>query len=198
MTEDTLMAEFIEEFQGIIDEICVSGLTIPEEQQYVYLLGALSPSWRPFISSQGTITNKTISNLIARILEEAAMRNYKDSKQSSITTTKPGAFFVRNGQNKQTNWKTKNYSNNSQNKSKYKSGSFSKFTHNPQVNNKFTSSKPIICHNCGKLGHIRPNCRKLSQNKVNHTYKPKSNQANLTSTESPSINSTKSDTIINI
>lgn len=100
MTEDIVVAEFIEEFQGIIDEISLSGLNIVEEQQYVYLLGTLPPSWRPFISSQGTLINKTISNLIARILEEAAMQNYEDSKQSSITNSKPGAFLVRNGQNK--------------------------------------------------------------------------------------------------
>jgi len=82
------------------------------------------------------------------------MWNYEDSKQSSITNSKPRAFLVRNGQNKKTNWKTKNYSYNFQNNSKYKSGTFSKFTRNPQVNNKFNYSKPIICHNFNKPGHI--------------------------------------------
>jgi hypothetical protein len=41
ITEDTPILEFIEEFQSIIDEILVSGLTIPEDQQYVHLLRAL-------------------------------------------------------------------------------------------------------------------------------------------------------------
>jgi hypothetical protein len=44
MIEDTFVVEFIEEFQGVIDEISVSSLIIREEQQYVYLLGALPPS----------------------------------------------------------------------------------------------------------------------------------------------------------
>jgi hypothetical protein len=65
MSEDTSVTKFIEEFQSIIDDIFVSGLIILEEQQYVYLLRALPSSWKPFISSQGTVRNETLSNLIS-------------------------------------------------------------------------------------------------------------------------------------
>lgn len=94
MTEDTQIVDFIEEFQGILGELSVSGLDIPKDEQYVHLLGALLPSWRPFVSSQGANTNRTLSNLTAKSLEESAMQIYEDSKQPPTRSFTPGAFLV--------------------------------------------------------------------------------------------------------
>ena len=38
------------------------------------------------------------------------------------------------------------------------------------MHSSINSSKPI-CHNCGIIGHIRPNCDKLKNKKVNMTPK---------------------------
>ena len=86
-----------------------------------------------------------------------------------------------------------NNSNNYQNNSRYKNGTPSKFPCNTYNQN--NSSKPLICHYCGRPGHIRPNCRKLARDKTHENFKPTSTQANFTTSEAPSTNSINQDII---
>lgn len=186
MNEDTPIIAFIEEFQGVLEEVSNSGLIIPDDQQYVQLLGALAPSWRTFVTAQGSNTNKTLSNLISRILEEAAMRQYGDSKQSPIITSKSGAFLARN-QYTNNNWKQKSLGNNS----KFKSNTPMRKFGVPQSGNSFPP-KTIVCHHCGKLGHKRPDCRILAREKAQGAYKY---QANITSNNNSNIPSSKPESL---
>jgi hypothetical protein len=86
-------------------------------------------------------TNQTFSNLIGRILEEANMRNYENSKQSP-KASKTCVVFARN-QYKGNNSKQRN-------SSKFKN----KVSTNNNTNDKPTYSKHLIFHYCGKPNHI--------------------------------------------
>jgi hypothetical protein len=103
------------------------------------------------------------------------MRTYEESKQTS-TSSKPGAFMVRY-QNKNTQWKPKNYLNSYPNNSMNKNTFNRKYSCNVKFN-KFNQTKqlPVVCHYCGKPHHTRPNCRKLARDKLNGVYKPQFNK----------------------
>ena len=45
------------------------------------------------------------------------------------------------------------------------------------------NNKQIICHYCQKVGHKRPECRKLARDKADGTYKPSNSTNKSTSVE---------------
>ncbi len=148
MFEHAPIVEFLEEFQGILDEASIIGLVILEEQKCVLLLGAYASWWKPFITWHGSNTNWTLSNLIGIVLEEATMKNYEDSKKLPVTfkTT----FFL------QDSWKLRNNS---------------KFKNHNLTNEKSTYSNLLTCHYYGKPNHIRPNYKILAHDKANGVFK---------------------------
>jgi hypothetical protein len=86
-------------------------------------------------------------------LEEAAMRKYEDSKESSTMTPSQGAFFVKNCNHKRNFWKQRTFPDFSN--SKFKS------YQNATTSNSgaLVNSNSLICHYYGKENHIRSNCQ---------------------------------------
>ena len=137
LSETSNVISFLEEWQFLVSEASLSGLKLSNDQQVILLLAALSPSWRAFISTQGSITNLTLADLISSILQEHSLMHSND------VSTKSVAFYTKN----------KNYARSrpqfhlSNNKSNNNASSFKNTTD-------FKSQ--IICHYCGKLNHKSP------------------------------------------
>ena len=90
LSESRAVTNFLEEWQGTLEEAAIAGLAFTEKQQIVLLLSALPQSWRAFMTTQGSIQNQTLVNFISNMLQEEAMTASDQSPEKST------AFFTRN------------------------------------------------------------------------------------------------------
>ncbi|MCO5595626.1 hypothetical protein L7F22_049671 [Adiantum nelumboides] len=132
LTKHQDISKFLDDWRTLLDNALLSGLLLDDSLQAMLLLAALPTSWRPFITTQASVVGLTVETLIARILQEDAMRG------NSTPTTIPSSQYV-------------------QRQSNFRGRSFRRFnnTRNP-VNNP-TPAK--ICIHCGRHGHLVHECR---------------------------------------
>ncbi|MCO5609147.1 hypothetical protein L7F22_063369 [Adiantum nelumboides] len=132
---------------ALLDNALLSSLLLDDSLQAMLLLAALPASWRPFITTQASMVGLTVETLIARILQEDAMRG------NSTPTTIPSSQYV-------------------QRQSNFRRRPFCRFnnTRNP-VNNP-TPAK--ICIHCGCHGHLVHECRTKRREQQRTDCRPRS------------------------
>ncbi len=89
--ESQSMTEFLEEWQGALDEAVVARLVIPEALQVTSLLASFPPSWWPFVTIQSNTPNQTFVKLLDKIFQESTMK-----QTSNNNFSKSSALFVGN------------------------------------------------------------------------------------------------------
>ncbi|MCO5569408.1 hypothetical protein L7F22_023120 [Adiantum nelumboides] len=77
-------AKFLDEWRVLLDNALLSGLQLDDSLQSMFLLAALPPSWRPFITTQASVVGLTAETLIARMLQEDAMRTSTNQVQTLV------------------------------------------------------------------------------------------------------------------
>eukprot|EP00249_Psilotum_nudum_P031484 c4560_g2_i1 orf=170-1129(+) len=92
LRENQSVPEFLEHWQGVLDEAMLARLNIPLKQQVTMLLAALSPSRCPFVTTQSNTTNLTLPLLISKLMQEEVMRNLSENPDtrapsSALATT---------------------------------------------------------------------------------------------------------------
>ncbi|MCO5607751.1 hypothetical protein L7F22_061951 [Adiantum nelumboides] len=93
LTEHQDISKFLDDWRTLLDNALLSGLLLDDSLQAMLLLAALPTSWRPFITTQASVVGLTVETLIARILQEDAMRG------NSTPTTIPSSQYVRRQSN---------------------------------------------------------------------------------------------------
>ncbi|MCO5586427.1 hypothetical protein L7F22_040367 [Adiantum nelumboides] len=91
LTEQQATPQFVEDWRTLLDNALLSGLQLDESLQSMLLLAALPSSWRPFITTQASVTGLTVETLVARILQEDTMRS---GTSSSPGTNNPSAQYM--------------------------------------------------------------------------------------------------------
>ena len=147
LSESRALTDFLEEWQGTLEEAAIAGLTFTEKQQIVLLLSALPQSWRAFITTQGNTQNQTLVDLISNMLQEEAMTASDQSPEKST------AFFTRNKSPRKRLYNPRHLQEQS------------------IPTSSMAKSKNAICHYCGKSGHKRPECRKKARNETAGIFK---------------------------
>ncbi|MCO5581375.1 hypothetical protein L7F22_035257 [Adiantum nelumboides] len=147
LTEHQDISRFLDDWRTLLDNALLSGLLLDDSLQAMLLLAALPTSWRPFITTQASVVGLTVETLIARILQEDAMRG------NSTPTTIPSSQYV-------------------QRQSNFQRRPFRRFnnTRNP-VNNP-TPAK--ICIHCGRHGHLVHECRTKRREQQRTDRRPRS------------------------
>ncbi|MCO5564436.1 hypothetical protein L7F22_018097 [Adiantum nelumboides] len=147
LTEHQDISKFLDDWRTLLDNALLSGLLLDDSLQAMLLLAALPTSWRPFITTQASVVGLTVETLIARILQEDAMRG------NSTPTTIPSSQYV-------------------QRQSNFRRRPFRRFnnTRNP-VNNP-TPAK--ICIHCGRHGHLVHECRTKRREQQRTDRRPRS------------------------
>ncbi|MCO5580830.1 hypothetical protein L7F22_034703 [Adiantum nelumboides] len=147
LTEHQDISKFLDDWRTLLDNALLSGLLLDDSLQTMLLLAALPTSWRPFITTQASVVGLTMEILIARILQEDAMRG------NSTPTTIPSSQYV-------------------QRQSNFRRRPFRRFnnTRNP-VNNP-TPAK--ICIHCGRHGHLVHECRTKRREQQRTDRRPRS------------------------
>ncbi|MCO5593534.1 hypothetical protein L7F22_047548 [Adiantum nelumboides] len=88
LTEHQDISKFLDDWRTLLDNALLSGLLLDDSLQAMFLLAALPTSWRPLITTQASVVGLTVETLIARILQEDAMRG------NSTPTTIPSSQYV--------------------------------------------------------------------------------------------------------
>ncbi|MCO5604374.1 hypothetical protein L7F22_058539 [Adiantum nelumboides] len=147
LTEHQDISNFLDDWHTLLDNALLSGLLLDDSLQAMFLLAALPTSWRPFITTQASVVGMAVETLIARILQEDAMRG------NSTPTTIPSSQYV-------------------QRQSNFRRRPFRRFnnTRNP-VNNP-TPAK--ICIHCGRHGHLVHECRTKRREQQRTDRRPRS------------------------
>ena len=116
MSKDQATAKFLENWQALLDEVLISGLAIPETLQSMFLLAALPPTWRAFITTHASTSELQLQSLVAKIYQEEALREQTSESQKFValaTTTKPArhAHHGKNGHHHSHNHNSNNQHN---------------------------------------------------------------------------------------
>ncbi|MCO5598400.1 hypothetical protein L7F22_052495 [Adiantum nelumboides] len=147
LTEHQDISKFLDDWRTLLDNALLSSIFLDDSLQAMLLLTALPTSCRPFITTQASVVSLTVETLIARILQEDAMRG------NSTPTTIPSSQYV-------------------QRQSNFRRRPFRRFnnTRNP-VNN----STPVkICIHCGRHGHLVHECRTKRREQQRTDRRPRS------------------------
>jgi hypothetical protein len=91
LSKSQSLIEFLEEWQGALDEAIVARFIILESLQVTSLLASLPPSWWPFVTTQSSTPNQTLAELLGKIFQESTMK-----QTSNNNFSKSIAFFARN------------------------------------------------------------------------------------------------------
>ncbi|MCO5596989.1 hypothetical protein L7F22_051061 [Adiantum nelumboides] len=75
LTEQQDISKLLDDWRTLLDNALLSGLLLDDSLQAMFLLAALPTSWRPFITTQALVVGLTVETLIARILQEDAIRD---------------------------------------------------------------------------------------------------------------------------
>ncbi|MCO5569460.1 hypothetical protein L7F22_023172 [Adiantum nelumboides] len=147
LTEHQDISKFLDDWRTLLDNALLLGLLLDDSLQAMFLLAALPTSWRPFITTQASVVGLTVETLIARILQEDAMRG------NSTPTTIPSSQYV-------------------QRQSNFRRRPFRHFnnTRNP-VNN--PTPAQIYIH-CGRHGHLVHECRTKRREQQRTDRRPRS------------------------
>jgi hypothetical protein len=165
MREEDSIDYFINKYYSAYDNASSAGNKIEEDMKIDILLGALPSSWSPFIVVNGADSNLTLQNLISKLKQEDLRRRRVTDQASTDASNMAMVATMRNQKSNFNNFN--NFRNNRINSNQHNNNRFQKFGKN-HLNNKFqnqrqgalTISKSIICHYCGKAGHIERDCRK--------------------------------------
>ena len=162
MNENDDVDTFVKNWRLRLDDVILSGLSLPSSVQSALLLAALPPSWQPFISTKSTSTNISIPTLVASISQENLHRRAINQCPSSHT-----ALYIKHPKYNKKSY-NKPRSTYQSNNSKFYSRT-SKF-HDSRDHNKsrFLES---FCTNCQRSGHETKDCSRNSNNKGERAHK---------------------------
>ncbi|MCO5594326.1 hypothetical protein L7F22_048356 [Adiantum nelumboides] len=147
LTKHQDISKFLDDWRTLLDNALLSGLLLDDSLQAMLLLAALPTSWRPFITTQASVVGLTVETLIARILQEDAMRG------NSTPTTIPSSQYV-------------------QRQSNFRRRPFRRFNNTTNPVNNPTPAK--ICIHCGRHGHLVHECRTKRQEQQRTDRRPRS------------------------
>ena len=82
LEEHAPVMSFLEEWQSLLDQASIAGLTFSDSQCVTMLLSLLPPTWRSFVTTQSNIINLTLSQLIDKIMQEDTMCNITSSSST--------------------------------------------------------------------------------------------------------------------
>ena len=94
LAENQEISKFLDDWRMLLDNALLSGLQLDPNLQAMLLLAALPASWRPFITTQASVTSLTIETLMTRIRQEEIMRNGAHST-SGVAPTPSTQFAAR-------------------------------------------------------------------------------------------------------
>ena len=143
VTENQEITKFLDEWRMLLDNALLSGLQLDSNLQAMLLLAALPSSWRPFITTQASMTGLTVESLMARIRQEEIMRN--GAHHSNATFPTPSTQYVQ----RQPNFK--------------RGPPFRRNNNNTRPT--ITSTK--VCTYCGRHGHLERECRTKRREQMN-------------------------------
>lgn len=84
MDEGQSATKFVDEWQTLLDEVIVAGLVVPTQLQSMFLLAALPPTWRAFITTQSSVANLQLQTLVAKILQEEVLSTSNGGRTKPI------------------------------------------------------------------------------------------------------------------
>lgn len=138
LNEGRSVAEHLNDFEGLIAQLTTTGLVLDDETQACLLLGSLPDSWDTLVVSltnsapKGTVTMSMVKN---RLFNEELRR-----RDAASTSTGNQALVTENrGRSKSRGPKGYNKSN-----------------------DRSKSREKRKCYHCGKIGHLKRNCRLLN------------------------------------
>lgn len=178
LQESASVPNFLEEWQGFLDEATTAGLQFSDSQVVTMLLSALPPTWSSFVTTQGTVANLTLPILIGRILQEDTMHKNSRNNSTSTSSTAPLVMFAKGSKfTKGVSWQDRASSSKAYSPSSSRSQS-------PSTSSRSSSMPPsrqdIECTYCHKRGHYKADCWKYAfdrQKAKQNTYREESNFA---------------------
>ncbi|MCO5562671.1 hypothetical protein L7F22_016299 [Adiantum nelumboides] len=142
LTEQQATPQFVEDCCTLLDNALLSGLQLDDSLQSMLLLAALPSSWRPFITTQASVTCLTVETLIARILQEDTMRS---GTSSSPGTNNPSAQYMQRS--------ARRFAGRQSRRPFRRTGGVQRSA----INNNTPATQP--CGYCGRPGHVERECR---------------------------------------
>eukprot|EP00249_Psilotum_nudum_P003970 c17492_g1_i1 orf=32-460(-) len=100
LSERRWVTDFLEEWQGLLDQVVITRLIFNDTQQVTMLLASLPDSWRSFVTTQGQLQNVRLSEIISRIQQEDNMRTSYDTPPTSTGNAYIDGAFYTNSQNR--------------------------------------------------------------------------------------------------
>ena len=152
LSEGQSITQHLNDFEGLITELSVSGMSLDDEMQACLLLGSLPDSWDTLVVSlsnsalNGVVTMTMVKNRLLK--EEIRRRDVASTSSQALVTENRGRSKSRGRGNGQSRDRSK-------------------------------SKEKRSCYNYGKPGHIKRNCRYLKQQNANWSQE---NNKNITAT----------------
>jgi gag-polypeptide of LTR copia-type/Zinc knuckle len=131
--ESTNVAEHLNEFQSLINQLSAMKMTLEDELQALLLLGSLPDSWETLVV---TISNAAPNGVVTMSTVTSSLFN-EETRRKSTDTNGAQALVTENRGRAE-------YRQQSRGRSKSRGKS---------------KSKGRQCYHCGKEGHIKRNCR---------------------------------------
>ena len=154
LSEGRSITQHLNDFEGLVTELAVSGMSLDDEMQACLLLGSLPDSWDTLVVSlsnsapNGVVTMSMVKNRLLN--EELRRRDIASTSSQALVTENRGRSKSRSPRH-------------------VKSGGRSK------------SREMRKCYHCGKEGHLKRNCRLLKQD---NTDRRQENDRNTSATVS--------------
>ena len=145
VTENQEITKFLDEWRILLDNALLWGLQLDSNLQAMLLLAALPSSWRPFITTQASMTGLTVESLMARIRQEEIMRN--GAHHSNATFSTPSTQYVQRQPN-------------------FKRGPPFRRNNN---NMRPATASTKVCTYCGRHGHLERECRTKRREQLNQS-----------------------------
>ena len=152
--ENKSVLDHLNEFQGCFDQLSSMGINFEEEVLSLWLLNTLPESWETF---RVTLASAAPKGGMTMELVKSGILNEEMRRRTQGATSNMEAFVAEN------RGRSQKRSDDRNNKGRSRSKSKSKY-------------KDLVCHFCGKTGHIKKYCFKWKkENKVSNYMKDKKN-----------------------
>lgn len=142
--DGTTMADHLNTFQGIMNQLSAMGIKFDEEVQGLLLLGSLPDTWETFRTS---LSNSAPDGVMSMDLAKSSILNEEMRRRSQSPSQSEVLYTQSRGRSKNRS-SSSNYNSNNKNQSRSKSrGKYKSFQ----------------CNHCGKKGHLEKYCWSLKK-----------------------------------